>query len=96
MIVPPIRLLYSDETTHDLSLQLQLADLQSALTWAEMVALLEDVMILPANPEDIVEQVATLILMEEQLTETVFNCVKTVIWNKLSKFVQVIVSNCSS
>ena len=55
-----------------------------------MVALLEDVMILPANPEDIVEQVATLILMEEQLSETVFNCIKTVIWNKLSKFVQVI------
>ena len=77
MIVPPIRLLYSDETTHDLSLQLQLADLQSALTWPEMVALLEDVMILPANPEDIVEQVATLILMEEQISETVFISIRS-------------------
>ena len=90
LIVPPIRLLYSDEASDDISLQLQLADHQSALAWPELVSLLEDVMVLPANPEDIVEQVATLILMEEQLSETVFNCIKTVIWNKLSKFVQVI------
>ena len=96
MIVPPIRLLYSDESNDDISLQLQLADHQSSLTWAEVVSLLEEVMVLPANPGDIVEQVATLILMEEQVTELVFNCIRTVIWNKLSKFVQVIVSNSSS
>ena len=89
MIVPPIRLLYSDESNDDISLQLQLADHQSSLTWAEVVSLLEEVMVLPANPGDIVEQVATLILMEEQVTELVFNCIRTVIWNKLSKFVQV-------
>ena len=89
LIVPPIRLLYSDEASDDISLQLQLADHQSSLTWAEVVSLLEEVMVLPANPGDIVEQVATLILMEEQVTEPVFNCIRTVIWNKLSKFVQV-------
>ena len=89
MIVPPIRLLYSDESNDDISLQLQLADHQSSLTWAEVVSLLEEVMVLPANPGDIVEQVATLILMEEQITEAVFNSIRTVIWNKLSKFVQV-------
>ena len=89
MIVPPIRLLYSDESNDDISLQLQLADHQSSLTWPEVVSLLEEVMVLPANPGDIVEQVTTLILMEEQITETVFNSIRTVIWNKLSKFVQV-------
>ena len=89
MIVPPIRLLYSDESNDDISLQLQLADHQSSLAWPEVVSLLEEVMVLPANPGDIVEQVATLILMEEQVTETVFNCIRTVVWNKLSKFVQV-------
>ena len=94
MIAPPIRLLYSEEPPCDplspsLSPQLQLADQQSALYWSEVVSLLEDVMVLPANPEDIVEQVATILLMEEQVSQTVFNCIRTVIWNKLSKFVQV-------
>merc|ERR550539_275407 len=90
MIVPPIRLLYSDESNDDISLQLQLADHQSSLSWPEVVSLLEEVMVLPANPGDIVEQVATLILMEEQITEAVFNSIRTVIWNKLSKFVQAV------
>ena len=94
MIAPPIRLLYSEDPPSDslspsLSLQLQQADQQSALSWSEVVSLLEDVMVLPANPEDIVEQIATILLMEEQVSQTVFNCIRTVIWNKLSKFVQV-------
>ena len=76
MIVPPIRLLYSDESNDDISLQLQLADHQSALAWPELVSLLEEVMVLPANPGDIVEQVATLILMEEQITDNMFGCIK--------------------
>ena len=35
------------------------------------------------------DQVTTLILMEEQVTETVFGCIKLIIWKKLSKFIQV-------
>ena len=38
---------------------------------------------------EVVDQVTTLILMEEQVTETVFGCIKLIIWKKLSKFIQV-------
>ena len=40
------------------------------------------------------DQVTTLILMEEQVTETVFGCIKLIIWKKLSKFIQVSCSIC--
>ena len=44
---------------------------------------------LPPHPVEVVDQVTTLILMEEQVTETVFGCIKLIIWKKLSKFIQV-------
>ena len=43
---------------------------------------------------EVVDQVTTLILMEEQVTETVFGCIKLIIWKKLSKFIQVSCSIC--
>lgn len=43
---------------------------------------------------EIVDQVTTLILVEEQVTETVFGCIKLIIWKKLSKFIQVGCSIC--
>ena len=44
---------------------------------------------LPGQPIDIVEHVTTLILMEEQVNETLFKSIKHVIWSKISRFIQV-------
>ena len=42
-MIPPIRLLYSDDCNDDLSIQLQIADHQSSLSWDTVVTVLEDV-----------------------------------------------------
>ena len=55
-----------------------------------MTESLEDVLKLPPHPVDIVDQVATMILMEEQITDNMFGCIKLLIWRKLSKFVQTV------
>ena len=44
---------------------------------------------LPHHPVEIVEQVTTLILMEEQINENIFRGMKLLIWTKMSKFLQV-------
>jgi len=89
-MIPPIRLLYSDDNNDDLSIQLQIADHQSSLSWETVLNILDDEIRLPPHPGEIVEQVTTLILMEEQITESVFKCVKLIIWSKLYKFIQAI------
>ena len=71
-------------------LQLQSADQQSCLSWKDVMETLEDVLRLPPHPVDIVDQVATMILMEEQITDNVFGCIKLLIWRKLSKFIQTV------
>ena len=88
-VIPPIRFLYSDDCNDDISIQLQIADHQSSLGWGDVVRIVEPMIRLPSQPIDIVEQVTTLILMEEQVTETVFRSIKHIIWNKLSRFIQV-------
>ena len=88
----PSRVLSSDNPgpPDDLPLQLQTADHQSCLSWRDVTESLEDVLKLPPHPVDIVDQVATMILMEEQITHNMFGCIKLLIWRKLSKFVQTI------
>ena len=41
-MIPPIRLLYSDDNNDDLSIQLQIADHQSSLSWETVLNILDD------------------------------------------------------
>ena len=90
--IPPSRVLCPDVTStpDELPLQLQTADHQSCLSWGDVCESLDDVLKLPPHPVDIVDQVATTILMEEQITDNMFGCIKLLIWRKLSKFVQTV------
>ena len=88
-IIPPIRFLYNDDGGHDeLTIQLQSADIQSCLSWEDVVSVLEDEVRLPDHPVDLVEQVTTMILMEDQVTDTMFSSLKRIIWSKMSRFIQ--------
>jgi hypothetical protein len=40
-------------------------------------------------PSQLAEQLAGAILMEEQVTDSVYHTAKLLVWEKLSKFVQV-------
>ena len=90
--IPPSRVLCPDNSSlpDELPQQLQSADHQSCLSWRDVTESLEDVLKLPPHPVDIVDQVATMILMEEQITDNMFGCIKLLIWRKLSKFVQTV------
>ena len=90
--IPPSRVLCPDVTStpDELPLQVQTADHQSCLSWGDVCESLEDVLKLPPHPVDIVDQVATTILMEEQITDNMFGCIKLLICRKLSKFVQTV------
>ena len=88
-IIPPIRFLYNDDCGHDeLTLQLQSADIQSCLSWEDVIAVLEDEVRLPDHPVELVEQVTTMILMEDQVTDFMFSSIKRLIWSKMSRFIQ--------
>jgi len=87
--VPTIRLLYADEPNDALITQLQTADYQSMLTWQDIVRVSGD-FTYSHCPSQLAEQLAGAILMEEQVTDSVYHTAKLLVWEKLSKFVQTI------
>lgn len=87
--VPTIRLLYADEPNDLLIQQLQTADYQSMLTWQDVVRVSGD-FTYSHCPSQLAEQLAGAILMEEQVTDSVYHTAKLLVWEKLSKFVQTV------
>ena len=58
------------------------------MSWEDVINVLEDEVRLPEHPVELVEQVTTMILMEDQVTDIIFSSVKKLIWSKMSRFIQ--------